>query len=86
MVQEYQEGSYGIRIENIIIVREKDRENLEFENISWAPIDRDLILKKMLSEFEVNWINNYHKMVYNNLQNFFKNDERKWLQSVTTPL
>ena len=82
----YKEGEYGIRTENIIIVKEKDKENLIFENISWAPIDRDLIVKKMLSEFEVNWINNYHQSVYNNLQKYFKSEEREWLQSVTSPL
>ena len=37
----YKEGEYGIRIENIIVVKE-DKENLlKFENISWAPIDKD---------------------------------------------
>ena len=82
----YKEGEYGIRIENIIVVKEKDKKNLEFENISWAPIDKDLIVKEMLSEFEIKWINNYHKKVYDNLNNFVNLKERKWLQNVTTPL
>ena len=82
----YREGEYGIRTENILIIKEKDKKNLSFENISWAPIDRDLIDIKMLSPLEINWINSYHLKVLQNLLKFLDPHERDWLQNVTAPL
>jgi len=82
----YKEGEYGIRIENILVIKEKDNATLEFENISWTPIDKNLIIKKMLNDFEIKWVNNYHNKVYKFLVNFLNQEERKWLKYVTTPL
>ena len=82
----YKEGEYGIRTENILIIREKDKKNLKFENISWAPIDRDLIDIKMLSSSEINWINNYHENVLKILLNSLDSEEEDWLKSVTASL
>ena len=82
----YREGEYGIRTENILIIKEKDKKNLSFENISWAPIDRDLIDIKMLTPSEINWINNYHLKVLQNLLNFLDPHEKDWLKNVTAPL
>ena len=82
----YREGEYGIRTENILIIKEKDKKNLKFENISWAPIDRDLIDIKMLTSSEINWINNYHLKVLQNLLNFLDPHEKDWLKNVTAPL
>jgi len=82
----YKEGEYGIRIENIIVVKE-DRENqLKFENISWAPIDRELIDSKMLNKEELNWINNYHLQVFEKISGFLSLEEKNWLLDVTKPL
>ena len=39
-----------------------------FENFTLAPIDKDLIDKSLLSKNEINWLNNYHKRVFNNLK------------------
>ena len=48
----YKEGEYGIRIENIVVVQDDKENKLKFENISWAPIDKDLIDSSMLNEKE----------------------------------
>jgi Xaa-Pro aminopeptidase len=82
----YKEGEYGIRIENIIVVKEEKENKLKFENISWAPIDRDIIDSNMLSEKELNWINAYHQKVYEKLSKFLTPEEKNWLQKVTKPL
>ncbi len=82
----YKENEYGIRIENLIIVIEKDDDHLGFENISWSPIDIDLIDRKMLTNDELVWINSYHKKVYNKLNKFLNPKEKIWLKAVTKPL
>jgi len=82
----YKEGDFGIRIENILIVQKASEGMLKFENISWAPIDRDLIKAEILNVDELGWINNYHKTVYDKLSNFLTLEEKRWLQDVTMPL
>jgi len=82
----YKEGEFGIRIENIIVVKEDKENELKFENISWAPIDRDLIDPDMLNDKELDWINVYHQKVYENLSKFLTLEEKRWLQEVTMPL
>ena len=82
----YKQGEYGIRIENIIVVKE-DKENLlKFENISWAPIDKELIDSNMLNRTELDWINDYHQRVIEKLSIFLSLEEKNWLQNVTKPL
>ena len=82
----YKEGEYGIRIENIIVVKEEKENQLKFENISWAPIDKDLIDSSMLNEKELNWINDYHLKVFEKISGFLTLEEKNWLQKVTKPL
>ena len=82
----YKEGEYGIRIENIIVVKEDNENQLKFENISWAPIDRELIDSEMLNEKELNWINDYHLKVFEKISGFLTLEEKNWLQKVTKPL
>ncbi len=81
----YKEGEYGIRIENIVIVQEEGNE-LKFENISWAPIDRDLIDSKFFNKKELDWVNSYHQKVYKKLSKFLEPEEKNWLHKVTRPL
>ncbi len=82
----YKEGEYGIRIENIIVVVEEKENQLKFENISWAPIDKDLIDSSMLNKKELNWINDYHQKVFDKISIFLTQEEKNWLQNVTKPL
>ena len=58
----YKEGSFGIRIENLIYINQN-----KFEELTVVPIEKDLINKKMLNKNEINWINKYHSRVRNNL-------------------
>ena len=82
----YKEGEYGIRIENLLIIRFKKFKNLDllrFETISFSPIDRDLIDISLLNKNEIKWLNNYHKKVYKILSPYLNSNEKKWLHSVT---
>ncbi len=62
----YEKNKFGIRIENLIYVRENKR-RIAFENLTMAPIEKDLIIHEKLNKNEKNWLNNYHKTVFKNL-------------------
>jgi Xaa-Pro aminopeptidase len=88
----YKEGEYGIRIENLVFVKTAGRcadtgaQMLQFETISYAPIDRALIDMKLLNAEEKAWLNAYHKQVYTLISPGLNADERAWLKSETAPL
>ena len=63
----YEKNKFGIRIENIIYVKKENNKKF-FENLTLAPIDKDLIQKNILNAKEKNWLNSYHKKVYNKLK------------------
>ncbi len=64
----YEKNNFGIRIENLIYVKE-NRNKLSFENLTMAPIEKDLIIRERLDADEIKWLNNYHKTVFKNLKN-----------------
>ena len=68
------------------MVKEEKENQLKFENISRAPIDKDLIDSSMLNEKELNWINDYHLKVFEKISGFLTQEEKNWLQKVTKPL
>ena len=74
----YKKGKFGIRIENLIYIKKYDNK-LSFENLTLAPIDKDLIDYKMLTKKEKDYIFKYHLMVYSKLSSFLNFKEKKWL-------
>ncbi len=62
----YEKDKFGIRIENLVYVK-KTKDKKTFENFTLAPIDKDLINRKMLNKNEIKWLNNYHQKVFNQL-------------------
>ncbi len=62
----YEKNKFGIRIENLIYVKE-NKNIMNFENLTMAPIDKDLIIKEKLNLDEKKWLNDYHKTVFKNL-------------------
>ncbi|MEJ5898641.1 aminopeptidase P family protein [Ochrobactrum soli] len=88
----YKPGSFGIRIENLIIVTEPelpeggDIPMMGFETLTFCPIDRRLIDKALLTQEELDWLNNYHARVRTKLSGHLKDAERKWLETATAPL
>jgi len=77
----YKEGSFGIRIENLLYV-DKNR----FKELTLAPIEKDLILKDILNNFEIKWINSYHRKVQKNLLNFMSSKEKEGLKKACLPI
>ena len=70
----YEDGKFGIRIENLITIKKKGN-SLKFENLTLTPIDKSLIEKKLLNKNEINWLNDYHLKVFNNLKKFMNKSE-----------
>jgi Xaa-Pro aminopeptidase len=75
----YKNHEYGIRIENIMLVKEKFSGYLCMETLSLAPIDKRLIVSNMLTDAEQKWLEDYHKLVYKKLSPFLSAAERRWL-------
>ncbi|WP_114227246.1 MULTISPECIES: aminopeptidase P family protein [Sphingomonas] len=87
----YKTGEYGIRIENLILVVEREidgaeKEMLGFETLTFSPIERRLIDKAMLSPSELSWLNDYHAEVLAKVGPQLGGDERSWLEQACAPL
>ena len=88
----YNEGAYGIRIENLVLVTgpEKipggDLEMMGFETLTLAPIDRQLVVKELLSPAEIAWLDQYHARVFEVLSPELDADTRRWLELATAPI
>ncbi len=87
----YKTGEYGIRIENLVLVVEKaiegaEKEMLGFETLTFAPIDRRLIVREMLSPDEIAWLNNYHRQVVEKIGPTLSNADREWLEQACAPI
>lgn len=83
----YIEGSHGIRIENELLVKEfcetEHGKFLEFETITYAPIDLDGIVKTLLTKEEKQQLNEYHSEVYEKLSPYLNKKEKEFLKEYT---
>jgi Xaa-Pro aminopeptidase len=76
----YKKSSYGIRIENLVFVK-KFKQKIGFENLTLAPIEKDLINYNLLTKSEKDYLFKYHLEVYSKLSKYLSLNERKWLAS-----
>ena len=77
----YKEGAFGIRIENLVYIKKN-----KFEELTLAPIDKDLINKNILTFKEINWINSYHRKVKKCLIKFMNLKEKVQLSKACSPI
>ncbi|MFO6462836.1 aminopeptidase P family protein [Jannaschia sp. KMU-145] len=89
----YREGAFGIRIENLVVVRAMTRpeggdarEMMGFETLTWVPIDRRMIDAGLLSPDERTWLDIYHAGVAERLGPRLDGADRAWLDAMTAPL
>ena len=87
----YKTGEYGIRIENLVLVVEKEvagaeKPMLGFETLTFAPIERRLIEKDMLSARDIEWLDDYHVEVVAKIGSQLSGNERAWLEKACEPL
>ena len=77
----YKENDFGIRIENLVYIK-KEKKNLKFENLTFAPIDIDLVNFSSLTKDEKNYLFKYHLEIYSKYAKHLNNKEKKWLASL----
>jgi len=89
----YREGEFGIRIENLVAVRDAPepgtgdgRRMLEFETLTLVPIDHRLIDVELLTRYEKDWLNRYHRKVRDRVSGLLGDPARKWLERATRPI
>lgn len=86
----YKEGRHGIRIENILAVREDIKTEfgqfLSFEVLTICPFERKLLSKALLTESELTMVNNYHRWVYEELKDLVDEEAKAYLKQATLPL
>ncbi len=87
----YREGHYGIRIENLELVREVEIEGgerpmLGFETLTLAPIDTRPVEKGLLSAAETAWLDAYHARVRAEIGPLLDEPTRAWLENATRPI
>jgi len=87
----YREGAFGIRIENLVVVREADRiaddrDQLCFDTLTFVPIDRRLVDTALLCPGERSWINRYHAEVRDRIGPRVGPKSRAWLDAMTRPI
>ena len=74
----YLENKFGIRIENLVYI-DGNNKNLFLKNLTFAPLEKDLIEENLLTKNEKNYILNYHLETYSKISPFLNNKERRWL-------
>lgn len=88
----YREGAYGIRIENLILVKEPEdipggeQPMMSFEALTLAPFDQALIEEDLLTKKELKWLNAYHRTVWKTIGKDLKGAEKSWLKTATAPI
>ncbi|MCD8183112.1 MAG: aminopeptidase P family protein [Bacteroides sp.] len=86
----YKAGSHGIRTENLVLTVAAGEgmfgNYLKFETITLCPICKKGIIKEMLTEEEIEWLNDYHRTVYEKLSTDLNNEEREWLKEACKSL
>ncbi|MBA4767751.1 MAG: aminopeptidase P family protein [Porphyrobacter sp.] len=87
----YKQGAFGIRIENLVLVEEREIAGAEgqylgFETLTYVPLDRKLIEKSLLTAEEIAWVDAYHAQVRALLLPRLTGEDLAWLERETQPL
>ena len=86
----YLEGEYGIRTENLLLCKKAEKNSygqfMEFETVTLVPYEREAILTEMLTKKELDWLNAYHKKVYETIGPMLNEEEKAWLKEAAAPL
>jgi Xaa-Pro aminopeptidase len=83
----YIEGSHGIRTENLILCRKAEKNSygqfMEFEFLTFVPIDLDALDLSLMEKRDIQYLNEYHRQVYEKISPYLDQEERQWLKKAT---
>lgn len=83
----YRPGRYGIRIENLVLTRGLEKNDFaefyDFETLTLCYIDTDLVDTQYLTQKHIDWLNEYHALVFDQLSPHLNEDEKNWLKEKT---
>lgn len=90
----YEPKAFGIRTENLLVVEEvpdmvaqaTGKQFLRFRSLTVVPINKALIVKDMLTQEELNWLNDYHKRVFDTVSPHLSREDKDWLEAACAPL
>lgn len=86
----YLEGNYGIRLENLILCKEIEKNEfgrfLGFETLTLVPFERDAILVEELEDWEREWVNFYHARIRKEIGGNLNAEESAWLEEATAEI
>lgn len=86
----YKVNEYGIRHENLVAVKEVETTDFgtfyEFETLTFCPFFKDIIVKELLSQDEISWLNNYHKQCEEKIAKHLEGDVLNWFMELVSPL
>ena len=89
----YLKNSNGIRIENLLLIKEPKKltrmqkiPTLYFETLTYCPLDKELIIKDLLDRSEIEWINNYHLQIIKKYEKKLLSEQRDWLNKICSPI
>ena len=83
----YIEGSHGIRTENLIVSKKAEKNSygqfMEFEFLTSVPIDLDALDRSLMEKRDIQYLNAYHRQVYEKISPYLTEEERQWLKEAT---
>ncbi len=86
----YKEGSHGIRIENILVAKNEEKNGdgqfMGFDTLTFVPIDKDAIDTAYMQPADLERLNRYHAQVYEKTQEYLTDEECEWLREATAPI
>ena len=86
----YLEGKFGVRVENTLLITPYKETQfgqfLQFESLTLCPIDTTPIVKEMLLDEEIAWLNQYHQQVFDTLSPHLNKEEAAWLKQACQPI
>lgn len=86
----YLAGRYGVRTENLIVVEKWETTEFgpfyQFKTLTMFPYDKKLFDLSIMTSEEIEWVNGYHKQVYDRLSPLLSDEEKKWLEEKTSPV
>lgn len=83
----YRSGKHGIRIENLVLVQKSEKTDFgqfyTFDTVTLCPIDQRAIDASMMTQNQIDWLNEYHDRVFEALKDSLTDEERNWLREMT---